>query len=339
MTVEAWAHPDDLQEHAEPHDVLRFLDGSEVGERWEMRQAEIRAWMEVYEYGRGPAVPEVNVTQDGEQLTVDYGGGTIRVWLRLPEGGGPVLLGVNKCGNAAVNPAGQAPGWVEQECGDTDDTWFVDDAVAAGVGVATFHQSDVHPDDASQRGIRDDFDLGGDPANAWAAVATWSWGLSVAMSALETLPDVGDVYVWGHSRRGKAALWAAANDARFAGVWSHQSGTAGSAMARSYEGESIAILTAVFPHWFPEWFHAFADRETYLPFDQHLLIASIAPRRVLLTDGDDDAWADPAGTAWSAELAEVAFDTFGGSVTHELRDGDHEVLAEDWAAARAWIAR
>lgn len=269
----------------------------------------------------------------------------IALWVPAGEGPFPVILGLNKCGNASVTlePVLDGGGWQQDDCegpGSRASYWDASQALAAGVGVATLHQSDIHPDDATyDDGVRRFATP--DHHDPWGAIGAWAWGLSRAVDLLVEVPEVDAerIVAFGHSRRGKTALWAAAQDERIGGVWAHQSGTGGATLSRSYGGESVQAVTLLFPHWFAPTFATFAERETHLPVDQHQLIALAAPRPVLVTDGDDDFWADPDGAARSVELAAEVYDFLGADARPEQqrRPGGHDVRADDWALAIDWL--
>ena len=378
--------PAELPESSEPPALLvGFASGDEVrGLRdWEReRVPELRALFAHYVYGVAPEEALVEVTELAQTplpegtlrlLEVSFGPDglpPLRLALFLPAGPGPhpVLLGPNKCGLHSVAEFDELPlptGFVESSCegGATEDGrgsrasyWSLDAALDAGIAVATWHQSDLDPDDASDAGALDGIqaELTVDVPNdeRWGAIAAWAWGNRRALDALELQADVdaSRVAVFGHSRRGKTALWTAALDDRVAAVVAHQSGTGGATLSRSYAGESVAAINLLFPHWFNDVFPAFAERETTLPVDQHQLLALVAPRPLLVTDGADDTWADPSGALRAVELANPAWELYGvdglvvdgqgapttdGTLAWSLREGGHEVRLEDW---QTWIA-
>jgi hypothetical protein len=211
---------------------------------------------------------------------------------------------------------------------ETLETWPYAKVTAAGYAVLTVDYQQIEPDDpAASGGVRSLFPEG----EPWGAVAAWAWGLSRMLDIAGNIVDVRDAIALGHSRLGKAALWAGAQDERFTVTVANGSGCCGAALFRHPGGEDIEAITTRFPHWFVPSFSMYAGREHDLPVDQHQLLASIAPRRVCITSADDDAWADPIGEYLAVVAARPAFPANG--IGYHLRPGGHDLLEEDWLAA------
>ena len=292
----------------------------------------------------------------------------------------PVFLGINFAGNHAVldDPAiplptawvyDRYPGVIDNRATDAGrgtqkDVWNVEKVIARGYGVATFYSGDVDPDrpDFSD-GIHPHFYRPGQTApgpHDWGTIAAWAWGLHRAVDYLVTDGDVDAMRIAaiGHSRLGKTALLAAAFDERIAMAIPNQSGTGGAAPNRSEseKAESVQRINDNFPHWFNDTFPLFNQRVQALQFDQHCLIALMAPRPVLLSNAADDLWSNPAGQFEMLRAADPVYRLLGvegvstaampaaGGVPESLvasrlgfflRPGKHAMSWDDW---QAWLA-
>ena len=183
----------------------------------------------------------------------------------------------------------------------------------------------------------------------FGTIGAWAWALSRIMDYLETdkAIDRQHVAVFGWSRLGKAALWAGASDPRFALVISHESGAGGAKLFHRGVGESLRRLCTVFPHWYAKSFRQYMDKDTLLPFDQHMVIGLVAPRPVYIGSAQDDKGADPAGEFASAVAATPVYKLFStnglpastlpplnqsvqGQIGYHIRPGGHDVTDYDW---------
>jgi hypothetical protein len=233
--------------------------------------------------------------------------------------------------------------------------WPLELAMKRGYAVATYYYGDLEPDHAEgwQSGLRGYLlrKAGRDaPASDdWGALGVWGWGLSRAMDYLVTDPaiDAKRVVLFGHSRHGKTALWAGAQDERFAIVISNDSGEGGASLARRNFGETIAISVRSSAFWYCGNYRNFADQAHRLPTDQHMLIALAAPRPVYVASAEKDVGADPRGEFLAAFHAEPAYRLYGlrgvgvaempgvnqpvgQTIGYHLRSGDHDILTYDW---------
>jgi hypothetical protein len=217
--------------------------------------------------------------------------------------------------------------------------------VARGYALATAYAGDVSPDlaDAFTGGVhrlreQSPRDRAGDFPGA---IAAWAFGLSCIRQALAERPDLDPsrAIVFGHSRLGKAALWAAAQDEAFALAISNQSGCGGATISRRCFGETLLHINQRFPHWFCPAFHAFNGRENELPVDQHQLLALVAPRPLCVGSAAGDLWADPRGERLACEAATPAYELHGvtgltsndqGHLGYHVRPGRHDITPRDF---------
>jgi hypothetical protein len=129
--------------------------------------------------------------------------------------------------------------------------WPATEAIKRGYGMAIFDATDLDPDsfDNFKNGIHGLLDKIPRPDDAWGTISAWAWGASRCMDYLVADKSVaaGKIAIVGHSRAGKTALWAGAEDTRFALVISNESGAGGAALARRRFGETVERLNTVFP--------------------------------------------------------------------------------------------
>jgi hypothetical protein len=188
------------------------------------------------------------------------------------------------------------------------------------------------------------------PGNAWGTLTAWAWGMSRAVDYLVTDPLLkeNEIATVGHSRGGKTSLWCGAQDTRISLVISSCSGCSGAAISREKTGERIESITRRIPRWFCRNYRKYADHEDTMPFDQHMLLALIAPRPLYLSDRTLDTGCDPRSEYESLKRAGEIYRLYGktgglgedfpapeqtvisGNLGFHIKSGEHNMDEYDW---------
>jgi hypothetical protein len=353
--VGAYTLPDPLVDKGAPVTTV---------EMWRARRAAILDLFRANVYGRSPGRPGHVISKVIEENSAAMNGtatlrriaiisleGTRTHFFELTlfrpnksSGAVPVFLLINNRPRSNTDPTRK----------EKSGFWPAEQVIARGYGIAAFHYSELAPDDPKtyRDGVIRFFDQGSAGATqyTWGAIAAWAWGASRAMDYFETDPHIDKqrVAVVGHSRGGKAALWAGAEDERFAMVVSNDSGEGGAALSRRDFGETIERINSAFPHWFTAAYQTFNRRAAELPVDQHLLLALAAPRALYVASADEDLWADPRGeflalaasspvfALWAdtpisaASMPPVDTPLISGRRGYHVRTGGHNLTPYDW---------
>ncbi len=348
-----------LPAHAELPDPLTMLDGKKVTTKKEWltrRRPELKELFQHYMYGYFPPKPD-NLKFKVERVD------------RNALGGKATLKEVTISFGPPDTPKMHLPeAWLPKNCPGVKDNhatdagrgkqvnvWAIEQTIDRGYAVATIYCGDIDPDRADKReGIQPHLRKPGQKPGPhdWGTIAAWAWGLQRAVDYLVTDPDIDArrIIIVGHSRLGKTALLAAAFDERVAMAIPLQAGCGGTAPSRRIGekgAESVKRINTSFPHWFNGAFKEFNEHPERLPFDQHCLIALMAPRPVLLPNAVEDKWANPIGQFELLKAAEPVYKLLGaggledhtmpevgrlssGKLGYYIREGKHSMTPGDW---------
>lgn len=339
-------------------DLLVFSEGSPVENDgdWKRRREEILEILRGHVYGRSPTPPSTlhaTVVKREERAFAGKAVDTlVEVGFNTPhdEFSFPLRLvvprGVERPAlflHIAFRP-------------DVPDLYYpAEEIVDSGFAVATLCYEDVAPDrdDGFREGLPAHYDSHLRKPDEWGKIAMWAWAAQRAMDYLQGRDDIDreHIAVVGHSRLGKTALWCAACDERFFLAVSNESGCAGASLSRGKRGERITDITGRFGYWFCENYRNWSGREDEAPFDQHFLLAAIAPRRLYVASAEEDSWSDPESELLACAAATPVYELLGleglrsggalpetgerlhdGAIAYHRRAGTHHLSRSDWRA-------
>lgn len=335
-------------------EILKFENGKEVSSKadFALRRKEIIDILSKNEYGYTPKTVGKTTYVVKETITKCLAGHGVqdKLLVTFPTHKGDFTFPVNYFHptNVKKHPTFI---FINFRPDDYDMYYPVEEIIDSGCAVAQFYYKDITDDGPALDGIASMFDRRNDGTD-WGKIGMWAYAASRLADILSDLPETEYLAVLGHSRLGKTALWCGAQDERIKFVFSNNSGCSGAAYERIKHGKSETVekITKVFPFWFCENYKKYALDPDSRPFDQHMLLALIAPRFLGVGSSSLDFWADQyseqlsciaAGEVWekifdmpgfigTEEPAEVSDSFSKGSVHYHLRDGIHFLSRNDW---------
>ena len=343
-------------------DLMTSLSGEKITDLdgFKARREELKKILQEKEYGYIPAKPE-KMTVDTNEKFPNFAAGKAK---RLELTFNVTVNGETRSFPAVSvipNTEGPHPAFVFMNfTAEVPDKYLPsEELVDAGFAVFSFHYSSATTDNGDfTTGVAPLFvgeeRKGAEPGK----IAMWAWCAMRVMDYIETLDniDLDNVAIIGHSRLGKTALLTGAFDERFKYVISNDSGCSGAAITRGKVGETVEVITNVFPYWFCPNYKDDRDDFENAGYDQHFLLALSAPRYLMIGSAKEDLWADPESEFLSAYIASDAWKLYGkrglvagdeipeaksvlpeGEVMYQVRYGTHYLSREDWGEYTKFI--
>jgi hypothetical protein len=343
----------DLPVQAAMPDPLIAADGKKItsADQWQLRREAMKQIISYYALGHAPLPPgnvsghellstkvmEGKVTCRFVHLTFGPGeklGFDVNIFIPAETDANkapfPTIVQPNFSANRGVNDAASA--WEKAAQGYAE-------PLRRGYAVVTFYYQQCGLD--KKQDYRQSGFFAAYPDYDWGDLAAWAWSMSRCVDYLQTQPfaDKSKLIAVGHSRLGKTALVAGAYDERFALTAPAGSGCGGTGAYR-FNGktrggkEGLEDATKNFPQWFGPHLAEFSGQVEKLPFDQHWLMALVAPRLCIAPDGLDDSATNGKALAQSYLAAKPVYALLGvpDHLAVNFRPGRHMLAPEDWQA-------
>ena len=335
--------------------LFEFQDGTPVNrENWSQRRLELQRLLCSETYGFLPPAPrKMKATLLSSDKGFCAGKATLsKVMLEFELEQGEFSFPIY---TVLPNSSHPCPAFVHINFRDNVPDCYMPSEEICDNGFATisFCYKDVTSDDADfSSGLAGVLGLNQNRAlHSPGKIALWAWAAMRVMDYIQSLPSIDhqNVAVVGHSRLGKTALLTGAFDERFSFVISNDSGCNGAAISRGKSGETIKRIYQTFPYWFCKNHQQYADHESALPYDQHALLALVAPRLLCVGSAAQDTNADPISEFLCCVAASDAYQLLGvpglicsdrlpvpgdhfhcGRIGYHLRSGRHYFSRYDW---------
>ncbi|MDO4948505.1 MAG: hypothetical protein Q4E52_13135 [Fibrobacter sp.] len=307
-------------------DPFKTLAGTRISTKaeWKCRREEIGAMYEKIMYGDKPRNPE--------KVEGKLAGSTFYVTVTDKGNTASFAVVIDNAGtkdNPKPAMIGFGGGFMGNTCGSLGES-------LDGLDIAQiiFNPDNVAPE--SNRGSGKFYDIYGSNASAGTIMA-WAWGVSRLIDALEKYPEAGiDVKrlgITGCSRWGKGSLAAGAFDSRIALVIPQESGSGGASLWRvgaqvnKQKGKQfVQGLNSAGSegNWMKTTFKNYDGRENTLPFDQHMLVAMVAPRPLLIIDNAGQEWLGEVPSNYCGQASKEVYDALGASDNYTYsQEGGH----------------
>ena len=335
---------DDLPHQKGMPDPFLMPDGSRVQtlQDWEVQREYIKGMLSHYLYGQVPPIPkQIEVKLLGAENVFNGTGVKENYSLSISRNGKSVT-----CLFVVLRPSAKKryPTIIKNdrvaldEELDSDTTFAGEEAVKRGFLFARFNRTDLATDTRGEGRGAGVYPLY--PNFDWTALSVWGWGHALVLNALDQvgLTQIDQVVATGHSRGGKAALYAGIFDERIAITAPNSSGTGGTGSYRFFEEgqrpQTIESHIGKNERWFHANYFTFANKEEFMPFDSHFSRVLIAPRAFINCHARQDYHANPFGTELTHRATQTVYEWMGAdkNIAIHWREGGHAQNKEDWAS-------
>ena len=307
-------------------DPFMGLDGNRISSKadWKCRREEIGAMYEKIMFGEKP--------RDPEKVEGSYSGGKLTIKVTDKGKSGSFSVKISNAGtkdNPKPALIGFGGGMMGGGCGSLGNA-----TNGLDIAMITFNPDDVAPE--SGGGMFFQLYNGGQ-----GTIIAWAWGVSRIIDALEKTPEAGvDVHhlaMTGCSRWGKGTLAVGAFDERIALTIPQESGSGGASLWRvgaqvnKQKGKQFVQglnSAATEGKWMISSFKNYDGKENTLPFDQHMLVAMVAPRALLILDNAGQEWLGEVPSNYCGQASKEVFDALGVSENYTYsQEGGHSHCA------------